>query len=92
MNEWTDIKGQEGRYQICTDGRIRCMPHYVRGKNGSYRRIPIKELDLKAEDIFAMKQMLLGGQHVIRIAEQFGVSRKVVSRIKSGRSYAWLNS
>lgn len=32
-----------------------------------------------------------GGIHPYEIAEKMGISRKMVSKIKSGRSYAWLN-
>jgi len=35
MEIWKDIKGQEGRYQISSTGRLRRMPRYVKGKRGS---------------------------------------------------------
>lgn len=33
MELWRDIPGYEGRYQASTMGRIRSIPHKVRGKN-----------------------------------------------------------
>ena len=78
MEIWKDIKGQEGRYQISNTGRLRRMPRYVKGKNGSLRRLPMQMLKLEE------------GEHVLKIAEEFNISRKVVSKIKSGRSYAWV--
>ena len=37
-----------------------------------------------------IKRKLEEGEHVLKIAEEFNISRKVVSKIKSGRSYAWV--
>lgn len=87
MKNWKDIEGLEGRYQISSDGSIRILPHYVGG-----RRLPMKVLDLKYPQVQEIKRRLAGGEHPYRIAEDMGVSRKVVSKIKSGRSYAWINS
>lgn len=91
MENWKDIEGMENRYQVNSEGRIRCMPRYVRGRNGSFRRLPMKVLELKVDEVLHIKQMLADGIHPYEIAEQMGISRKMVSKIKSGRSYAWLN-
>ena len=90
METWKDIEGQENRYQISSEGRIRRMPQYVRGRNGSYRRLPVQILELTKEEVLKIKQLLREGVHPYVIAEEMGISRKVVSKIKSGRSYAWL--
>lgn len=91
MENWKDIEGMENRYQVSSEGKIRCMPRYVRGRNGSFRRLPMKVLELKVDEVLRIKQMLADGIHPYEIAEQMGISRKMVSKIKSGRSYAWLN-
>ncbi len=90
METWEDIEGQENRYQISSKGRIRRMPRYVRGRNGSYRRLPMQILELKMDEVLQIKRLLLEGIHPHVIAEEMGISRKVVSKIKSGRSYGWL--
>ena len=33
MEEWRDIKGYEGMYQISSQGRVRSLEHYVKQKN-----------------------------------------------------------
>lgn len=87
MKEWKNIEGLEGRYQISGDGSIRILPHYVGG-----RKLPMKVLDLKYQEVQEIKKRLALEEHPYHIAEDMGVSRKVVSKIKSGRSYAWINS
>lgn len=91
MERWKDIEGMEGKYQISSQGRIRCMPHYVKCRGGYTRRLPMKVLELKYDEVLQVKRMLAGGIHPYEIAEKMGISRKMVSKIKSGRSYAWLN-
>jgi len=91
LERWKDIEGMEGRYQISDQGRIRCMPRYVKCRGGSVRRLPMKVLELKYDEVLQIKRMLAGGIHPYEIAEKMGISRKMVSKIKSGRSYAWLN-
>ena len=90
MEIWKDIKGQEGRYQISSTGRLRRMPRYVKGKSGSLRRLPMQTLELTYDEVKKIKRKLEEGEHVLKIAEEFNISRKVVSKIKSGRSYAWV--
>ena len=90
MEIWKDIKGQEGRYQISNTGRLRRMPRYVKGKSGSLRRLPMQTLELTYDEVKKIKRKLEEGEHVLKIAEEFNISRKVVSKIKSGRSYAWV--
>lgn len=87
MKDWKDIEGMKGRYQISGDGSIRVLPHFVRG-----RKMSMKVLDLKYQEVVAIKKRLAQGEHPYCIAEDMGVSRKVISRIKSGRSYGWINS
>lgn len=87
MKNWKDVKGMEGRYQIADDGSIRILPHYAGG-----RRLPMKVLDLKYQEVQEIKRRLAAREHPYHIAETMGISRKVVSKIKSGRSYAWINS
>ena len=87
MKDWKDIEGMEGRNQISGDGSIRILPHYAGG-----RKLPMKVLDLKYQEVLEIKSRLAGGEHPYSIAEDMGVSRKVISRIKSGRSYGWINS
>ena len=91
LEQWKDIEGQEGRYQISSQGRIRCMPCCVKCRGGYVRRLPMKVLELKYDEVLQIKRMLAGGIHPYEIAEKMGISRKMVSKIKSGRSYAWLN-
>ncbi len=91
LERWKDIEGMEGRYQISDQGRIRCMPRYVKCRGGSVRRLPMKVLELKYDEVLQIKRMLAGSVHPYEIAEKMGISRKMVSKIKSGRSYAWLN-
>lgn len=91
METWKDIDGLENKYQISSTGRLRCMPRYVRGRNGSTRRLPMQVLELTREQVLFVRRQLAEGKHSYRIAEEMGISRKVVSKIKSGRSYAWLN-
>ncbi|MFG6332571.1 MAG: hypothetical protein K1W28_12225 [Lachnospiraceae bacterium] len=91
MERWKDIEGMEGRYQISSQGRIRCMPHYVKCRGGHTRRLPMKVLELKYDEVLQVQRMLAGGIHPYEIAEKMGISRKMVSKIKSGRTYAWLN-
>lgn len=45
MERWKDIEGMEGKYQISSQGRIRCMPHYVKYRGGYMRRLPMKVLE-----------------------------------------------
>lgn len=91
METWKDIEGYENRYQISSEGRLRCMPRYVRGRNGSTRRLPMKMLELTRQQVLCVKGQIAEGKHPYVIAEEMGISRKVVSKIKSGRSYAWLS-
>lgn len=91
MEQWKDIEGMDGRYQISDQGRIRCMPRYVKCRGGHVRRLPMKVLELKYGEVLQIKRMLADGVHPFEIAEKMGISRKMVSKIKSGRSYAWLN-
>ena len=91
METWKDIEGYENRYQISSEGRLRCMPRYVRGTNGSTRRLPMQVLELTRQQVLCVKGQLAEGKHPYVIAEEMGISRKVVSKIKLGRSYAWLS-
>ena len=91
METWKDIEGYENRYQISSAGRLRCMPRYVRGRNGSTRRLPMKVLELTRKQVLSVREQIAEGKHPYVIAEEMGISRKVVSKIKSGRSYAWLS-
>lgn len=91
METWKDIEGYENRYQISSEGRLRCMPRYVRGRNGSTRRLPMRVLELTRKQVLSVKGQLAEGKHPYVIAEEMEISRKVVSKIKSGRSYAWLS-
>lgn len=91
LERWKDIEGMEGRYQISDQGRIRCMPRYVKCRGGSVRRLPMKVLELKYDEVLQIKRMLAGGIHPYEIAEKTGISRKMAGKIKSGRSYAWLD-
>lgn len=36
-NDWRDIEGYEGVYQVSRFGQVRSLDHYVSSKNGSYR-------------------------------------------------------
>lgn len=87
MRNWKDIEGMEGRYQISSDGSIRVLPHFVKG-----RKVPMKVLELKYQEVVEIKKRLAQGEHPYSIAENMSVSRKIISRIKSGRSYGWINS
>lgn len=91
MERWKDIEGMEGKYQISSQGRIRCMPRYVKCKDDYVRRLPMKVLELKYDEVLQIKRILAGGVHPYEIAEKMGISRKMVRKIRSGRSYAWLN-
>lgn len=91
METWKDIEGYENRYQISSEGRLRCMPRYVRGRNGSTRRLPMQVLELTRQQVLCVKGQLAEGKHPYVIAEEMGISRRVVSKIKLGRSYAWLS-
>lgn len=91
METWIDAKGTEGRYQISSKGRIRCMPRYIKGKNGNIRRLPMQVLGLTVQEVRLVREKLAEGVHPYRVAEEMGISRKAVSKIKSGRSYAWLH-
>ena len=91
METWKDIEGYENRYQISSEGRLRCMPRYVRGRNGSTRRLPMQVLELTRKQVLSVREKIDEGKHPYVIAEEMGISRKVVSKIKSGRSYAWLS-
>lgn len=91
METWKDIEGYENRYQISSEGRLRCMPRYVRGRNGSTRRLPMQVLELTRQQVLCVKGQLAEGKHPYVIAEEMGIFRKVVSKIKLGRSYAWLS-
>ena len=67
------------------------MPRFVKCRGGYVRRLPRTLLELKYDEVLQIKRMLAGGIHPYEIAEKMGISRKMVSKIKSGRSYAWLN-
>ena len=47
-------------------------------------------LELTYDEVKKIKRKLEEGEHVLKIAEEFNISRKVVSKIKSGRTYAWV--
>ncbi|WP_243141075.1 MULTISPECIES: NUMOD4 domain-containing protein [unclassified Lactonifactor] len=53
MKDWKDIEGMEGRYQMSGDGSIRVLSHFVRG-----RKVPMKILDLKYQEVVAIKKRL----------------------------------
>lgn len=36
-NDWRDVRGYEGVYQVSKFGQVRSLDHYVPSKNGSYR-------------------------------------------------------
>ena len=91
METWKNIEGYENRYQISSEGRLRCMPRYVRGRNGSTRRLPMQVLELTRKQVLSVREKIAEGKHPYAIAEEMGISRKVVSKIKLGRSYAWLS-
>lgn len=90
MDTWKDVKDMEGRYQINSKGQIRVLPRYIK-KNGVVRLLPMQVLELTVGEVRLIKKRLAEGEHPYTIAEDMGISRKVVSKIKSGRSYAWLN-
>ena len=87
MKDWKDIDGMEGRYPMSGEGSMRVLPHFVRG-----RKAPMKILDLKYQEVVAIKKRLAQGEHPYCIAEDMGVSRNVISRINSGRSFGGINS
>ena len=91
MERWKDMEGMEGKYQISDQGRIRCMPRYVKCRSGHVRRLPMKVLELKYDEVLQIKRMLADCIHPYEIAKKMRISRKMVSKIKSGRSYAWLD-
>ena len=76
MEIWKDIKGQEGRYQISNTGRLRRMPRYVKGKNGSLRRLPMQMLELTYDEVKKIKRKLEEGEHVLKIAENLTFQEK----------------
>lgn len=47
-------------------------------------------LELTYDEVKKIKRKLEDGEHALKIAEEFNISRKVVSKIKSGRSYVWV--
>lgn len=81
---WTDIPGLEGKYQISSMGRYKRLSQYIHG-----RRLPEEVLPLKQSQIREVRERLGNKEHVYDIADSMGISRKTVSKIKSGRSYAW---
>lgn len=91
METWKDVEGCQNRYQISSEGRLRRMPRYVRGRNGSARRLPLQVLELTRKQVLSVRKQLAEGKHPYVIAEDMGISHKVVSKIKTGRSYAWLS-
>ena len=48
-------------------------------------------LELTRKQVLSVREQIAEGKHPYVIAEEMGISRKVVSKIKSGRSYAWLS-
>ena len=78
---WTDIPELEGKYQISNMGRYKRLSRYIQG-----RRLPEEILPLNQREV---KERLGRKEHVYDIADSMGISRKTVSKIKSGRSYAW---
>lgn len=70
---WTDIPGLEGKYQISNMGR----------------RLTEEILPLNQSQVREVKERLGRREHVYDIADSMGISRKTISKIKSGRSYAW---
>lgn len=68
MERWKDIEGLEGKYQVSAQGRIRCMPRYVKCRGGYVRRLPMKVLELKYDEVLQIKRMLAGGVHPYEIA------------------------
>lgn len=81
---WTDVPGLEGQYQISSTGRYKRLSRYVRG-----RKLPEVVLPLNQRQVKEIKERLGRKEHVYDIADRMGISRKTVSKIKSGRSYAW---
>ena len=72
---WTDIPGLEGKYQISNMGR--------------YKRLTEEILPLNQSQVREVKERLGRREHVYDIADSMGISGKTISKIKSGRSYAW---
>ena len=81
---WTDIPGLEGKYQISNMGRYKRLSRYIQE-----RRLPEEILPLNQSQVREVKERLGRKEHVYDIADSMGISRKTVSKIKSGRSYAW---
>lgn len=83
---WTDIPGLEGKYQISNMGRYKRLSRYIQG-----RRLTEEILPLNQSQVREVKERLGRREHVYEydIADSMGISRKTVSKIKSGRSYAW---
>lgn len=81
---WTDIPGLEGKYQISSMGRYKRLSRYVQG-----RRMQEEVLPLNQSQVREVRERLRNKEHVYDIADSMGISRKTVSKIKSGRSYAW---
>ena len=76
---WTDIPGLEGKYQISNMGRYKRLSRYIQGRRLTEEILPLNQ-----------SQVRVGRrEHVYDIADSMGISRKTVSKIKSGRSYAW---
>ena len=81
---WTDSPGLEGKYQISNMGRYKRLSRYIQG-----RRLTEEILPLNQSQVREVKERLGRREHVYDIADSMGISRKTVSKIKSGRSYAW---
>ena len=81
---WTDIPGLEGKYQISNMGRYKRLSRYIQR-----RRLTEEILPLNQSQVREVKERLGRREHVYDIADSMGISRKTVSKIKSGRSYAW---
>lgn len=81
---WIDIPGLEGKYQISDIGRYKRLSQYIQG-----RRLSEEVLPLNQSQVREVRERLGRREHVYDIADSMGISRKTVSKIKSGRSYAW---
>lgn len=81
---WTDIPGLEGKYQISSKGRYKRLSRYVQG-----RRLQEEVLPLNQSQVREVRERLGNKEHVYDIADSMGISKKTVSKIKLGRSYAW---
>ena len=84
MERWKDIEGMEGKYQVSDQGRIRCMPRYVKCRGGYVRRLPMKVLELKYDEVLQIKRMLAGGVHPYEIAEKWGFQGKWSAKSSRG--------